>query len=89
MSPRGGPGSSVKDPGLYEHLRDEGASKQKAARVANAHARSGDKISRRGGESGSYEDWTVERLRKRARELGLPGRSHANKQELVRMLRRG
>ena len=30
------PGPSVKDPELYEKLRDEGNSKEKSARIANA-----------------------------------------------------
>ena len=34
--PRKDPGPSVKDKKLYEKLRDEGNSKQKAARIANA-----------------------------------------------------
>ena len=36
--PRRNPGPSVKDKHLYESLRDEGASKEKAARIANAAA---------------------------------------------------
>ena len=30
------PGPSVKDPEMYEALRDDGASKEKAARISNA-----------------------------------------------------
>ena len=30
------PGPSVKDDEIYEELRDDGASKEKAARIANA-----------------------------------------------------
>src|SRR5690606_41193073 len=33
--------SSLKDPELYEELRDDGASKQKAARISNAAAARG------------------------------------------------
>jgi hypothetical protein len=40
-----------------------------------------------GGKSGSYEDWTVDELRKRAKELGLSGYSGKKKSELVSMLR--
>ena len=32
------PGPSVKDPEMYEALRDDGASKEKAARISNAAA---------------------------------------------------
>ena len=86
--PRGRGSNSLKDPELYEELRDEGASKEKAARISNAAARDGRKtVGRRGGESGSYDDWTVADLRKRAKELGLTGYSGKKKTELVSMLR--
>jgi hypothetical protein len=53
---------------MYEDLRKEGNSKEKAARISNAAARDGKKaVGRRGGESGSYDDWTVPELRKRAK----------------------
>ena len=82
------PGPSVKDPELYEKLRDEGNSKEKSARIANASARSSrSTIGRKGGESGSYDDWTVTDLRKRASEIGVAGRSSTTKSELVKALR--
>ena len=37
--PRSDPGPSVKDKKMYESLRDDGASKEKAARIANAAAK--------------------------------------------------
>ncbi|MDQ1576868.1 MAG: hypothetical protein QOH55_2018 [Microbacteriaceae bacterium] len=83
-----GRNSSLKDPKLYEELRDDGASKEKAARISNAAARQGrSTIGRKGGESGTYDDWTVSNLRKRAKELGLSGYSHKKKADLVSALR--
>ena len=80
--------NSLKDPELYEELRDDGASKEKAARISNAAARDGRAaVGRRGGESGDYDDWTVERLRTRAKEIGLRGYSGKRKAELIAMLR--
>jgi hypothetical protein len=82
-----GRNSSLKDPKLYEELRDDGASKEKAARISNAAARQGrSTIGRKGGESGTYDDWTVSNLRKRAKELGLSGYSHKKKADLVSAL---
>ena len=82
------PGPSVKDPELYEELRKQGDSKEKAARISNAAAREGrSAVGRRGGESGDYDDWTVDRLRKRAKELGITGYSGKRKSELISMLR--
>jgi hypothetical protein len=61
------PGPSVKDPELYEALREEGNSKQKSARIANAAAGSSrSSVGHKGGSSPSYDDWTVADLRKRA-----------------------
>ena len=79
---------SLKNPDLYEELRDDGASKEKAARISNAAANEGEEaIGRRGGEAGSYDDWTVEDLKDRAKELGIEGYSDKPKDELVDMLR--
>ncbi len=88
MPARKDPGPSVKDPELYEELRDDGASKEKAARIANAAANSSrSAVGRKGGKSGDYEDWTVEDLRRRAREIGVEGRSTMRKGELISALR--
>ena len=80
----------LKNPEMYEALRDEGNSKEKAARISNAAARKGDseeKVAAKGGRSGSYDDWTVDDLRGRAKELGLHGYSDAKKDDLIEMLR--
>jgi hypothetical protein len=80
--------NSLKDPKLYEDLRREGDSKEKAARISNAVAARGAKsVARKGGESGSYDDWTVPELRKRAKELGMSGYSGKNKAALIELLR--
>jgi hypothetical protein len=87
MSPKG-KNSRLKDPELYEELRDDGASKQKAARISNAAAAEGrSKIGRKGGKSGDYEDWTVPELKKKAKEIGLTGYSDKRKAELIKALR--
>jgi hypothetical protein len=81
-------GPSIKDDRLYEELREDGASKEKAARIANAAANEGrSKISRRGGKSGPYEEWNVEELREKAAQIGIEGRSKMKKQQLVSALR--
>lgn len=82
------PNSSIKDEKLYEELRDEGNSKEKAARISNAAAARGrSSVGRSGGKSGSYDDWTVDHLKRRAKELGIKGYSDKNKGQLIGMLR--
>ena len=76
-------GPSIKDDERYERLREEGHSKEAAARIANA----GDGASERGGKSQAYEDWNVDDLRERAAELDVEGRSDMNKDELIDALR--
>jgi hypothetical protein len=77
-------GPSVKDDERYEELRKEGMSKEKAARIANTPR---DKASRKGGEAQPYEDWTLEELHERAREIGIEGRSSMDKSQLIDALR--
>ncbi len=88
MPGRRKPGPSVKDPKVYERVRDEGASKEKAARIANASAGSGrSKVAKRGGKAGSYDDMTRQELYERAKKVGIEGRSSMSKAELKSALR--
>lgn len=85
------PGSkynSIKDPEMYEALREDGASKEKAARISNAAAAEGrSKVGRRGANAENYDDQTVPELRARAKEIGLTGYSGKKKAELIDALR--
>jgi hypothetical protein len=82
------PNSSIKDEKQYKALRREGNSKEKAARIANSSANSSrSSTGRRGGKSGSYDDWTKKELVDRAREIGIEGRSKMSKSDLVDALR--
>lgn len=82
------PKPQLKDPELYERLRDEGNSPEKAARISNAAAKEGrGAVGRRGGEAEDYEERTVEELKERAKELGLTGYSRLRKAELIEKLR--
>jgi hypothetical protein len=81
-------GPSVKDDDTYEAIRREGGSKEKAARIANASAGSSrSKVAKKGGSSPSYDEWTKDDLMKRAREIGIDGRSSMSKGQLVEALR--
>jgi hypothetical protein len=73
---------------VYEAVRKDGASKQKAARIANATAQTSRRdVGRRGGKSPAYEEWTVADLREQARKVGVPRRSSMNKRQLIDALR--
>jgi hypothetical protein len=81
-------GPSVKDDEQYEALRREGASKEKAARIANASAAtSRSTTGRKGGRAEDYDDRTKQELYDRAKELGIEGRSAMTKAQLIDALR--
>jgi hypothetical protein len=78
----------IKDEKTYNALRREGNSEEKSARIANAAAGSSRRsVGSRGGQSGSYQDWTKKDLLARAREIGIKGRSSMSKAELISALR--
>lgn len=80
--------SQIKDEKTYRKLRKHGAGKEKAARIANAAAGSSRKnVASEGGRSGSYGDWSKADLMKRAKEIGIKGRSAMKKSDLIAALR--
>ncbi len=83
------PSSSIKDEKVYKALRRDGASKEKAARIANAAAAQGrSKVGKKGGKAGDYEDQPKEKLLKQAKKIGIKGRSKMKKKELIKALRK-
>ena len=77
----------IKDEETYEALREDGASKEKAARIANAQANDNQAPSKKGGQQPPYEEWTKDELYDRAQELGVEGRSDMDKSGLIAALR--
>lgn len=77
-------GPSIENDKQYEALRDQGMSKEKAARIANSEG-----ASERGGEASPYEEWTKDDLYERAQQLDIDGRSDMTKDELIDALRSG
>jgi hypothetical protein len=78
-------GPQIKDDEQYEALRREGASKEKAARIANDGSRS--ETGSKGGHASQYEDRSKEELYEKAKEVGIEGRSDMSKGELIDALR--
>ncbi len=75
---------SIKNESQYEALRDQGYSKEKSARIANADSK---EAGRKGGKASPYEEWTKEELYQRAKELEIEGRSGMSKDQLIQKLR--
>ena len=75
-------GAQIKDDALYEELRKQGASKEKAARIANAKANGS-----LDHESTRLEDRTVKELYDEAKKIGIEGRSGMTKDELIAAIR--
>ena len=81
-------GTGVKNKALYKRLRNLGVSTKESTRVANASAKTpSKKASQRGGAASSYANWKVPELRRRAKKVGIKGRSTMNKKQLVKALR--
>lgn len=80
-------GPSIKDDDVYDALREDGYSKETAARIANAKANPSMHPGRTGGKHPPYEEWTRDELYDRAAELDVSGRSKMNKSELISALR--
>lgn len=78
---------SIKDEDIYEALREDGASKEKAARIANAQANDDMNPSEKGGKASNLEDRTKDELYDRAQELDIDGRSKMDKDELIEAIR--
>ncbi|WP_114752615.1 DUF7218 family protein [Pleomorphovibrio marinus] len=76
--------ASIKNESQYEALRDQGYSKEKSARIANADSK---EAGRKGGKASPYEDWSKEKLYQKAKEIGIEGRSKMKKSELIANLR--
>ncbi|MCX2838970.1 MULTISPECIES: DUF7218 family protein [Salinimicrobium] len=76
------PDNRIKNEDQYEALRDKGASKEKAARIANS-----ENTGKKGGKADKYEDRSKDDLYKKAKEVGIEGRSKMSKKELINALR--
>jgi hypothetical protein len=82
------PRAQIKDEKTYEGVRRSGASKEKAARIANAAAGSSrSKTGRKGGSAGKYEGRSKQDLYEEAKKVGIRGRSDMSKEQLIKALR--
>jgi hypothetical protein len=82
------PGARIEDQKTCERLREQGERKKKSARIANAAAgRSRREVGAGGGTSPAYAHWSKQDLLKRAREIGIEGRSPMSKAQLIDALR--
>ena len=75
-------GPQIKDDGLYEELRKQGESKEKAARIANAKAAG--TLEHKGR---ALEDRSKRELYDEAKKIGIEGRSSMSKAELAKAIR--
>ncbi|HSX55036.1 MAG TPA: Rho termination factor N-terminal domain-containing protein [Sphingomonas sp.] len=75
-------GPTIRSDKVYEDLREAGASKEKAARIANAYA--GGTLDH---DSTHLENRSKETLYDEAKEIGIEGRSKMDKDELIDAIR--
>lgn len=75
-------GNQIKNDDKYEALRDEGMSKEKAARIANTQG-----SGKKGGRANKYEERSKHDLYEKAKKVGIEGRSKMSKKELINSLR--
>ena len=75
-------GNSIKNDEQYEALRDDGMSKEKAARIANTP-----NAGKKGGKASPYEERTKKELYDQAKKIGIENYSTMDKSELIEALR--
>jgi len=75
-------GKQIKDDEKYEALRDEGMSKEKAARIANTP-----NAGKKGGKASNLEDRSKDELLKEAKKIGIERYSKMNKNQLIEKIR--
>lgn len=75
-------GNQIKDDAKYEALREQGMSKEKAARIANTPD-----ASQRGGRASNLESRKKQELLEQAGQIGIRGRHSMNKHELIAAIR--
>ena len=75
-------GPTIRSDKVYEDLREAGASKEKAARIANAYA-----AGTLDHDSTHLENRSKDELYDEAKELGIEGRSDMDKGELIAAIR--
>ena len=75
-------GKGIKNDEKYEALRDEGMSKEKAARIANTPG-----SGKKGGKAKDIEDRTKSELVKQAKKIGIKKYSTMKKNELINAIR--
>ncbi|PRD48660.1 DUF7218 family protein [Sphingobacterium haloxyli] len=73
---------SIKDDKKYDALRDQGMSKEKAARISNTPD-----ASKKGGRANPLDDRTKAELLKEAKKIGITGRHKMNKSTLINAIR--